>query len=146
MAALLPVVKFLRNFGLLGLWLAASLFIYYNFRMESSAPPPERQYFGRDDQHSVLLALGVMAFEVGVLYLILRPWSYRRSVARPLLALLLFVPWTFFSMVVAVHGGSSLFFHFWWVFLLVCALAVCLAVSGVALIVRRARAHPRGAA
>jgi hypothetical protein len=60
------------------------------------------------------------AVEAGVLVLLLRPWSFRDSIGRLVLALLLFVPWALFSLVVGMHGGPISNAHELWL-LLVCA-------------------------
>lgn len=133
------VLKFIRNFGLLGLWLAAALFLYFNFRREESRPQPHGHYYADDNADSVLFVIVVMLVEVVVLYLILRPWSYRNSFARPLAALLLFLPWTLLSMVVSMHAASAVFLHWMWLFVLDCALVVCILASGVGAFIGRRR-------
>ncbi len=134
------VLKFIRNFGLPGLWLVAALFLYFNFRREQSRTQPHGHYYADDSADSVLFVIAVMLVEVVVLYVILRPPSYRNSFARPVVALLLFLPWTLLSMVVSMHAGSAVFLHWMWLFVLDCALVVCAIVSGVgAIMVRRRR-------
>lgn len=133
------VLKLIRNFGLLGLWLAATLFLYFNFRREQANPLPHKHHFAEDSADSVLSVIVVMLIEVVVLYLILRPPSYRNSFARPLTALLLFLPWTLVSMMVSMHAGSAVFLHWMWLFMLDCALVVCALVSGGGAIIARRR-------
>lgn len=133
------VLKLVRNFGLLALWLAAALFIYFNFQREQANPLPHKPHFSEDTADSVLMVLVVMMVEIVVLYLILRPWSYRNSFARPLAALLLFLPWTLFSMAISMHAGSAVFLHWMWLFVLDCVLVACALVSGVAAIIGRRR-------
>ncbi|NEQ24982.1 MAG: hypothetical protein F6K28_38995 [Microcoleus sp. SIO2G3] len=52
--------------------------------------------------------------ELGILYLVIRPWSFRRSWVRCLGAMTLFFPWTFLMMFITMHGGGITRIHFFW--------------------------------
>jgi hypothetical protein len=54
-----------------------------------------------------------------VLALILRPWSFRDSADRLVLALALFAPWTAFNLLTLTHVGEIVGAHLFWL------LAVC---------------------
>lgn len=54
------------------------------------------------------------AIETVVLLLILRPWSFRDSVDRLVLALALFAPWTAFNLLTSVHAGEIVGAHLFW--------------------------------
>jgi hypothetical protein len=49
-----------------------------------------------------------------VLALILRPWSFRDSAGRMVLALALFAPWTAFNLLTSVHVGEIIGAHLFW--------------------------------
>lgn len=58
-----------------------------------------------------------------VLALILRPWSFRDSVERLVLALALFAAWTAFTLLTLTHAGEIFGAHLFWL-LMVCASLV----------------------
>jgi hypothetical protein len=62
------------------------------------------------------LANGIMltVLELVVLLAILRPWSYDRSWGRSLVAALLLLPVTAFSMLMTMHAGGIITLHFLW--------------------------------
>ena len=70
--------------------------------------------------------------ELAVVYLILRPWSYRRSWKRAMVALLLCLPWTAFSAILLIHAGGVIRLHFFWMCSLVVVLVGCCLVAGAA--------------
>jgi hypothetical protein len=88
--------------------------------------------YGHNHQHALAHGLGVTLVELAVVYFILRPWSYRRSWLRPLGALVLYLPWTAFSMLMTMHAGGVFILHFLWLLAVVLILTVCSVWSGVA--------------
>jgi hypothetical protein len=115
----------LKSAGPAVLWLAGALFILESHRVEGT------HYHGRhhaaDPPALVALVLAVMAIETAVLYAVLRPWSYRGSTRRILLAWAIFVPWTLVSWFGIMHSGSSILAHAIWLVL----VNVVLLVSGM---------------
>jgi hypothetical protein len=71
------------------------------------------------------------AAEVALLYVILRPWSYRRSVGRAVCAGALFLPWSVFYGGISMHGGSIIGAHVLWLLAVSVALFVTACVSTV---------------
>lgn len=63
------------------------------------------------------------AIGTAVLWLILRPRSFRDSTERLVLALALFVPWTAFNVMTSTHTGEIIGAHLFWL-LAVCASLV----------------------
>jgi hypothetical protein len=76
------------------------------------------------------LALWVLC-EWAVLQGVLRPGAPGREVWRAALALLLFVPWTFFSMFLAMHAGGIVGLHVAWLMALDLGIAGVLVSRGV---------------
>jgi hypothetical protein len=79
------------------------------------------------------LAFGLprLTAEVLVLYLILRPNSYRCSWGRVLLALAVFVPWFIYSIAFVMHAPGWVFAHAYWLLAVLASLVVLLLVSAV---------------
>ncbi len=74
--------------------------------------------------HGVLWSIA----ELAVLYGILRPWSFRASWGRALLACLVFLPWAAVNGMALIHSGGVFFVHALWLFLV--ALGVlCLTLA-----------------
>ena len=72
-----------------------------------------------------------------VLWLILRPRSFRDSVDRLILALALFAPWTAFNLLTSTHTGEIIGAHLFWL------LAVCAGlVYGLVKVVAARRNQP----
>lgn len=73
-----------------------------------------------------------------MLALILRPWSFRDSVGRLVLALALFAPWTAFNFLTLTHVGEIIGAHLFWL------LAVCIGLVYGLVKVVAARPRPHG--
>lgn len=73
-----------------------------------------------------------------VLALILRPWSFRDSTDRLVLALALFAPWTAFNLLASTHAGEIIGAHLFWL------LAVCTGLVYGLVKVVAARPRPHG--
>lgn len=80
--------------------------------------------------------LGNTAVEVAVLVLLLRPWSFRDSIGRLVLALVLFLPWALFNLVLGMHGGPISNAHELWL------LLVCAGLVAGLIMVSRGRRNP----
>ncbi len=85
--------------------------------------------------------LFLSAAELAVLYLFLRPWSYRRSWWRPTVALALFAPWTLFCMAASMHAGGVAILHWLWLLVVDIILLACVAVSAGAAFMFRWASH-----
>lgn len=86
---------------------------------------------GMDWPGDLRRALIQAAIETVVLLLILRPWSFRDSVGRLVLALALFVPWTVYTLRINAHAGPILLAHWsWLVFVCVGLVWGLVAVAG----------------
>ena len=77
--------------------------------------------------------LGLIAIEVALLYLILRPWSYTRSWGRALMAGLLLAPFAVFAFgVMFMYGSLIALMHVIWLGLVAGGLFVAALVSASA--------------
>jgi|GEM_PF-5950118 len=79
------------------------------------------------------------SLEMLILYAVLRPWSYERSIARAALASVVFVPWCAISAAAATRGGQLMLLHGLWigaVSMLLAALIIAGAVQNIAADVR----------
>jgi hypothetical protein len=83
-------------------------------------------------------ALATTAVETVVLALLLRPWSFRDSVWRLVVALALFVPWTVFTFATGTHVGQVIGARLFWL-LVVC---VSLVIGLVKVVAARIRQPP----
>lgn len=140
--------KFVQNFGLIGLWLVAAFLLYswyqsdYQIEQSIIGLPREHNYdvpYRMTNGKLVLLTLAVMAAELIGLYLILRPWSYRRSTERLLIALALFVALLSFSFMEVFGTSHYVMFHWLWVFFVNCILVVCALISGIRILAVKGR-------
>ena len=68
------------------------------------------------------------AVELGVVLLLLRPWSYRRSWGRAFVTAVLLLPWSFVWLMLLAHSGGVKGLHFLWLFGL---LVGCLALTAI---------------
>lgn len=84
---------------------------------DSSATDYGKNWPGDLQRTLIQAAIGTV-----VLALILRPWSFRDSVERLILALALFAPWTAFNLLTSTHAGEIIGAHWFWL------LAVCVAL------------------
>jgi hypothetical protein len=80
---------------------------------------------------SVLLFSLVSAVECLVLWLVVRPSSFRRSWGRLLAALGLFIPWLIVSLLGLMHAPPVHAAHAYWLLLMVAGLAVATVIVGL---------------
>jgi len=83
--------RLLRHYGLAGLWLLSlPVFMWGGFDAQSSF----KAWFGKEAAYpwsGVILNIGLSGLVVLVLYGIIRPWSFRHSVGRLALALIVLI-------------------------------------------------------
>ena len=103
--------KLLRYFGLLGLWLVTAAQMYASHIRDGYGTPEQ---FGTNLPGNLSRGLILSLIELALLYLIVWPWSSRRTGIRPLLALGVFVPWTCVWLFLTQHQGRILTIHFFW--------------------------------
>ena len=85
--------------------------------------------YGHNSEGS-LLTMGIAsAVELAILYAIVRPWSFHRSIGRLALAVALLVPWAFVSVVITMHAGGVVAIHLLWVWSALVALFIALLVT-----------------
>jgi len=75
--------------------------------------------------------------ELAVLYVILRPWSFRASWGRALLASLLFLPWTGVCGMAVMHSGGFFVLHVFWLLVVSFSLIAVALASGLQALLRR---------
>jgi hypothetical protein len=131
--------KSVQIFGLFGLWLVAAFLLYSWYQSDYQI---ERSIIGLPREHNydvpyrmtngklVLLTLAIMTAELVGLYLILRLWSYQRSIGRLLIALALFVVLLGLSSMEVIGTSHYVLFHWLWLFTVNFILVVCALISG----------------
>ena len=70
--------------------------------------------YGHNHEGALLQGFILTVIELGILYLIVRPWSFRRSWMRIIGAMVFFFPWTFLMVFMTMHGGGIMLLHFLW--------------------------------
>jgi hypothetical protein len=125
------------------MWLAASgLLVVIHV---GERPRPGARHFAADSPASIARAVLVMAIETGLLYAVLRPWSYRRSAGRAFAAFGLFVLWTLLSMFGVMHASNAALLHLLWLAAVDLLLLVCGLISVIGgRSLDGARVTPRG--
>jgi len=130
-----------RRFSILGpaiLWLLLlALMIQdwvadpYNPGLRSTAA------YGHNQEGALFQGVLWSTMELAVLYVILRPWSFRASWGRVLLALLLFLPWTSVSVMAVMHSGGVFVLHVFWLLVVSFSLIAVALASGLQALLRK---------
>jgi hypothetical protein len=117
----------LRQVGLIALWLVAALAILEG----GTRPGCWERTLGIESYPlgEVLLFLGLSVVELIVAWLIVRP-ADRPSWRRLAIALIVFVPWAFFSVLLVMHAPGHIVAHAIWMLALVLIIAIALLISG----------------
>jgi hypothetical protein len=97
--------------------------------------------YGHNHEGALVQGLSFTLVELAVLVAILRPWSYDRSWARALVAVVLLTPWMMLSMLMSMHQGGIVFLHFSWIFFLFVGLVVTFFVSAISAFRSRTRSR-----
>ena len=106
-------------------WLVVLVFMVLNYQSDPFDPTLQgTAQYGHNHEGAIGDAIKSGLVELAVLYLVLRPWSYRHSAGRAALGLLVFLPWTFFSMILSLHAGGVVHLHLLWLLLVSAALFV----------------------
>lgn len=101
--------------ALLVWWLAIVLLMALNAAFAPAPPSPRGgESYGYNHPGVFWTALLLSVAELLVLLAVLRPWSYRDSWGRSLVALILLTPWTFLNFVATMHAGGVLNLHVLW--------------------------------
>lgn len=105
----------IRKFGFIFCW---AIFIVLMWRDHLQDPydpnfrgPP---VYGHNQEGEFLQGFIITLIELGILYMIIRPASFRRSWMRVIGAIALFFPWTLLMIFMTMHGGGILMLHFLW--------------------------------
>jgi hypothetical protein len=126
-------VGFWRKYGLLLLWLLVVVVLLDAWRRDPYVPRPiGLASYHHNGPRDLPWFLGFSVAELGVVYLLLRPWSGRRSWWRPIgaaIALLVLVPWTVLLAVVGMHSGPIFGLHTLWLMVLDLVVLAALLVS-----------------
>ena len=117
----------LRSAGPAILWGLGAVLVLRSYWAPQPVRP--RRHFAVDSARSVVLVLLVMAVETAILYAVLRPWTYRRSLGRSRIALMIFVPWTLVSMFGTMHASNAVVIHWMWLMLVDGVLAASAIVA-----------------
>lgn len=97
--------------ALLGSALLAALLMAANW---FSDPPSADAGYGHNWPGDLASTLAKLACELLVLFAILRPWSYRHSWRRALLAFVGLAPYALLSFAVTMHAGGIVNTHVFW--------------------------------
>ena len=97
----------------------------YNPSLRSTA------VYGHNQDGALFQGMLWSTLELAVLYVILRPWSFRVSWGRALLALLLLLPWTAVSAMAVMHAGGVFVLHALWLLVVSCSLIALALASGL---------------
>lgn len=111
------------------LWMAQAAVI-------PGALDPSRRHYGANWPGDLPRLLFLASIEVALLYAILRPATFRASWGRALWAVMLLVPYTAITTVVAMHGGPIIGAHLLWLTGLTLAMCVVLVVAAASAIAR----------
>jgi hypothetical protein len=131
----------LRVGGIGALWMLTAILMLRDYGLDPPDPAVIAAHpYGHNYPGTLELGLGASFVELVVVYLILRPVSYRRSWGRSLAALVLLLPWSAWSLFMVMHAGGIFALHFLWVACLLVIVTASLVVSGVASIRARSRA------
>lgn len=142
--------KLVQIFGLPSLWLVAAFLLYswyqsdYQIEQSIIGLPREHNYdvtYRMTNGKSVLLTLAVMTAELIGVCLILRPWSYRRSIGQLLIALALFAALLWFSSMEVFTTSPYVLFHWLWLFIVNFILVICALISGIRILFMQRRAQ-----
>ena len=87
--------------------------------------------YGHNQEGALFQGVLWSTMELAVLYVILRPWSFRASWGRALLASLLFLPWTAVSAMAVMHSGGIFVLHAFWLLVVSLSLIALALASGV---------------
>jgi hypothetical protein len=116
-------MRFPRNFYVYA-WLAAvALYVWAAFAPDYYAIHHNLKTYPLRD--AMLFSL-VSAVECLALLLILRPWTFRGSRWRLLIALILFVPWTALCALSLMHMSPFYSAHALWLLLVVIGLVIAM--------------------
>jgi hypothetical protein len=89
---------------------------------------------------SLTYGLPRVTVEVLVLYLVLRPGTFRWSWGRVLIAVALFVPWFFYSIQYIMHAPGWVIAHAYWLMAVSACLIVLFVVCAIGAWVNRKQA------
>ena len=134
---MIPRSRWLPTILLLCLWLAGVLLM-----LKGAADPARFDATARRDHANwpgdLTANLWRSAAELLVLLALLRPWSFRHPVGWLLVALAVFLLWTAFTTLAAMHAGPISGAHVVWLHVVCLALLLALAVAAVGRMRRRA--------
>lgn len=105
----------LRNFGFVICWGIFIVLMWVDHLQDPYNPNLiGTEGYGHNYEGALLQGFILTLIELGILYLIVRPWSFRCSWLRVIGAIVLFFPWTFLMVFMTMHGGGIVMLHFLW--------------------------------
>ncbi len=99
-----------RPTGIVLAWFVVTLLVVVNDWRAHPFDPSQAPEFQNPDG-ALDTALVVMVAELAVLLVVVRPWTYRASAGRALLALAVFGPWTLWLFPQGMHAGGMFMLH-----------------------------------
>jgi hypothetical protein len=76
--------------------------------------PPGEPPYGHNTPGILSRTVIITLIELGLLYCILRPWSFDRSVGRVVATIVLFLPWLTLNVLISMHAGGVFIWHLLW--------------------------------
>jgi hypothetical protein len=76
--------------------------------------PPGEPPYGHNTPEILGRTVIITLIELGLLYRILRPWSFDRSIGRVVGAMVLFLPWGVLNLLISMHAGGVFLWHMVW--------------------------------
>ncbi len=96
------------------------------------------QYYAANTLETFTQIVACSILEIAILYLILRPWSYRAaSWWRAAIALCLLTPWMLVLMVMSLHASDVVFIHGLWTIAIELILIVTTVISLIGWLIQR---------
>jgi hypothetical protein len=141
-----PAARALRIAPLPLLWLTTVILMVRSWAGDPYDPALEgTDRYGHNHDGALTDGVVFTVIELAVLLAILRPWSYDRSWGRSLVATMLLLPVTAFSMLMSMHAGGIIALHFTWLFLALVGVAIAFLVSAISKYRGITGAHPHAA-
>jgi hypothetical protein len=118
-----------RHFWLPAAWVVGALLVLWANGSGELDPTGRRR--GVNWPGDVRRALVLLTIEVLVLWIIVRPWSYRASWARAGAAFLVFSAWTVLGGTGTLHGGRIDSWHWGWLLVVTVGLLGATVISAL---------------
>ena len=137
-----------RIIGLAALGLAFILLMTRDYTVVDppNPLPPGEPLYGHNTSGVLSRTVIFTLVELGLLYRILRPWSFDRSIWRVVGAIVVFLPWGVLNLLLSMHAGGVFIWHMLWlvvVNLILVGLLISIGISALfSLLVKKQVSYP----